>query len=286
MAINILRLAIAVFSLACTTASYAGESTKFDTTGLQGLGDTRQHVIESRILGQDYFIFVRLPEEYDQEQSSYPTVYLLDGGITFPILAAYSHYLRLAEDLPPLIIVGISYGTDHRQKGNMRGRDFTAPAPDRESYGGAGKFQTFLRDELFPLIESSYRSDSTDRHLMGQSLGGQFVIHAAMFAPDLFRGYIASNPALHRNVEFFLDPESVVATKRGRRPQLFVSIADGDDARFREPASRWLDFWQGRESRTFDLEVRMFEDNNHMSPAPQAFRHGLMWTLGSTASGH
>lgn len=242
---------------------------------LQGMGETRYHRIDYLPLDQTYHIYVRLPEEYEQAQE-YPAVYLLDGGTTFPMLGAYYHYLRYAEEIPPMIVVGISYGTDDWQNGNNRGRDFTARAPDREHWGGAARFVSFFRNTLFPLIEKNYAADSTRRIIFGQSLGGQFVLFAAHTETNLFWGHIASNPALHRNLDFFLEtrPESALKSSSVR---LLVASASEDDPRFREPALKWMQFWREQSDIPWELKVLTLQEQNHFSAAPEAFRQGLRW---------
>ena len=69
---------------------------------------------------------------------------------------------------------------------------------------GIGDISYHLFEELIPLIESAYPSDDQQRIIFGQSLGGQFVLYTALTDPALFHGHIASNPALHRNLDFFL----------------------------------------------------------------------------------
>ncbi|MCI0695042.1 hypothetical protein L0337_23910 [candidate division KSB1 bacterium] len=133
---------------------------------LQGLGETRYHRVDSRLLEQTYHVFVRLPEEYEPGKK-FPTVYLLDGGMTFPILAGYYRYLRLGEEIPAAIIVGISYGTDDWKQGNMRSRDYTAKADDRPHWGGADDFQNVLRKEILPLIEGNHSADPGRRIIIG-----------------------------------------------------------------------------------------------------------------------
>ena len=128
-----------------------------------------------------------VPDEIDSVKT-YPTVYLLDGGITYPLLASYYKYLLLGEEVPELIIGGISYGTNDWQKGNQRSRDFTAKAADRSFWGGAPEFSEFLSSELFPFIENNYPSDSKQRIIFGQSLGGQFVLYAAQTKPEFYPG--------------------------------------------------------------------------------------------------
>lgn len=247
-----------------------------DTEFLQGLGDTRHHLLESKAAEHTYHVFVRLPESYGESgDRAYPTIYLLDGGSTFPMLGGYYRYLSLGEEIPELIVVGISYGTSDWQNGNNRSHDFTAPSDEREFWGGAADFQKMLRTELLPLIENAYRSDPTHRIIFGQSLGGQFVLFTALTDPDLFWGHIASNPALHRNLPFFLTAPPQTGT--GYRPRLFVSSGSDDDPRFREPALKWMSHWSTVKSTPWDLEKQTLDDHTHFSAAPAAFRQGLIW---------
>ncbi len=242
---------------------------------LQGLGETRYHRVESRLLEQTYHVFVRLPEE-NEPGKKFPAVYLLDGGITFPLLAGYYRYLRLDEEIPAAIIVGISYGTDDWQKGNMRGRDYTAKADDRPHWGGADNFQNVLREEILFLIETNYSADPSRRIIFGQSLGGQFVLYTAQTAPELFLGYIASNPALHRNLDLFLNMKPVAAGAQNS-PRLFVSSGSEDDPEFREPALKWIQQWRNNEQLPWALETMTLEGQSHFSAAPEAFRRGMRW---------
>jgi predicted alpha/beta superfamily hydrolase len=245
---------------------------------MQGLGDVRYHLLSSEMVGRGFHIFVRLPEGYsDDEDASFPTVYLLDGGITFPLLSGHYRYLTFAEEVPAAILVGIGYGTDDWTRGNLRSTDFTAPSAEREHYGGASRFQEVLRTELFPLIEKTYRSDPDRRVVFGQSLGGQFVIHAAMTAPGLFWGHIASNPALHRNLPFFFEERETEIDQGREKARLFVSSAEHDDERFRVPAREWMQHWSRQEPKPWLLRTMIIEGENHFSAAPAAFRQGMLW---------
>ena len=251
---------------------------------MQGLGEVHHHVLSSKIVERDFHLFVRLPESYSEEEAAkFPTVYLLDGGITFPLLAGYFRYLTLAEEVPAAILVGIGYGTDDWRQGNLRGTDYTAPSDEREHYGGAARFQEVLRSEVFPLLEKTYRSDPERRVIFGQSLGGQFVLHAAQTAPGLFWGHIASNPALHRNLPFFLEERKTAGDPERQKARLFVSSAELDDERFRVPARKWMEHWSERDRRPWALRTMVLEGENHFSAAPAAFRQGMLWLFGDLA---
>lgn len=249
----------------------SGEAQAID--GLHGLGDVRHHQIESENAGHRYDILVGLPSDYDEE-SRYPVVYVLDGGSLFPMLRSYHLYLRLGDEMPDVIMVGVSYGTGDWQKGNNRSHDFTAPSDEREFWGGAGDFLAFLDTELIPAIEARYPADPARRVLFGQSLGGQFVLFVAQTRPGVFWGHIASNPALHRNLEFFLETRPEAAKPSSR---VFVASGSGDDPRFREPALEWIRAWSGRADLPWDLETFTLAGHSHFSAPPAAYRAGMRW---------
>ncbi len=263
----------AALLLLAVSAASAGEDLQF----LHGLGDTRYHHVESKGIGRGYHVYVMLPDGYEQApDESYPTVYLLDGGALFPLLSAYYGYLNFGEDIPDAIIVGISYGSDSFEGGNYRSTDYTAPSAERDYWGGAEKFQQFLVDELTPLIETGYRSDADRRVIFGHSLGGQFVLYTALTRPQFFWGHIASNPALHRNLPFFMrkyEGSMSAAVDSG----LFVASATKDEPRFRGPAMAWIEQWSGSVDKPWQLRTVDLEGHTHTSAAPAAFRQGMKW---------
>ena len=75
-----------------------------DSELLYSLGNVKYHELESERLQRSFHIFVDLPEDYSGSNRTYPTIYLLDGDITFPLLAAYHRYLRFGEEAPAAIL--------------------------------------------------------------------------------------------------------------------------------------------------------------------------------------
>ena len=259
-------LVLVFFAVAC--GSHAGSKLP------HGIGATTAHRIESQTLGRGFDLHVLVPDTgHPAPEAGYPTLYLLDGGLLFPLIAGYYRYLDLDDEVPAMIIVGISYPGVGFENGNYRGTDFTAPSAERDYYGGAGQFQTFLRKELFPFIESRFASRADARIVLGHSLGGQFVLHAAQTEPTLFWGYIASNPALHRNLEFFL----TTRPKETTNARLFVASGTLDDPRFREPARAWIDHWSAVEQPPWRLKIVEPVGHTHLSLPPVAFRQGIAW---------
>ena len=267
-------LQLSTFALLCVSAS----APALDAEYLQGLGDTRYERFSSETIGRDFHVYVMLPDGYaDSPDDTYPTLYLLDGGSLFPLLVGYYRYLLLGEEVPSMIIVGISYGSDRFAGGNYRASDYTAPSDERDYWGGAGAYQAFLKNELMPWVEKTYRSRADRRIVFGHSIGGQFVLYTAQTQPSLFWGHIASNPALHRNLPFFLEahwPESA-----GTDSYLYVGSGSGDAAMFREPLQQWMQHWQQRDDFPLQLKAVTVDGHSHMSLPPAALRDGLRWML-------
>ena len=270
-----MRILILIIGVSFSLA--AASSDRVEIAGMQGFGHTEYHLVEAENIDQAYHVFVGLPEGYAAAgDESYPTVYVLDGGALYPLISAYHRYLLAAEDVPKVILVGISYGTGDWQQGNNRSRDYTAATSEREYWGGAGQFQQFLSDELIPMVESTYRSDPDRRIVFGQSLGGQFVLYTAQTRPDLFWGHVASNPALHRNLPFFLE-QHAPANSRSR---LFVGSGSNDERRFRKPALKWIEHWTAMKSTPWSLRAVTLEGHSHHSAPPAAYRQGMKWLFG------
>lgn len=272
-------------SLAVLLLSHAAtDGTPVGVDGLQGLGDTRHHIVTSVAAEHDYHVFVGLPRSYNESADrTYPTLYILDGGALFPLLKGYYRFLRMAEESPEMILVAISYGTPDWRTGNNRGHDYTAPSDEREHWGGAADFQRFLGEELIPYVETRYRSSSVRRMIFGRSLGGQFVLFTAQTQPELFWGHIASNPALHRNLELFLAMQPEDASSRSSH--LYVSSASNDDPVFRGPALEWADHWTRKAGKPWRLHFETLEGHNHFSTPAEAFRRAILWLFPDAGEG-
>ena len=147
--------------------------------------------IDSAVLGERRPLIVSLPPGYQQADSGFPVLYLLDGRQHFRHTTGLVDFLASNDLIPRMIVVAIA-NTD-------RTRDMTPPArepqPMQPSSGGAANFLKFFSEELIPYVESSYRT-SQYRILVGHSFGGLLAIHALVHQPDLFDAYIAVSPSL------------------------------------------------------------------------------------------
>jgi predicted alpha/beta superfamily hydrolase len=161
------------------------------------IGET--FTIDSEVLGETRRINVYAPAGYAESDTlRLPVLYMPDGGIgeDFLHVAGLVQISSLNGTMRPFLLVGIE-NTERR-------RDLTGPTEvesDREiapRVGGSADFRAFVRDELMPVIEASYRTTG-ETAIVGESLAGLFVVETLLLAPDLFDTYVAIDPSLWWN---------------------------------------------------------------------------------------
>jgi predicted alpha/beta superfamily hydrolase len=143
--------------------------------------------VHSEILKEGRPLSVRLPPDYAKSRLAYPVVYLLYGDQTEGYLAETVSSLERLEggaEIPESIVIGI-HNTD--RYGNL------LPVRSSGQPGGADTFMDFLEQELFPFVESAYRTKPF-RILIGPQAGGPFGLYALACRPRLFNAMILENP--------------------------------------------------------------------------------------------
>lgn len=261
-----------VFFIAASFSSHAIADEALDR--LFGLGPVETFTIQSETLDRGFHIYVRLPLEYEESACDWPVVYLLDGGILFPMLAPYHFMMQIDELAPAAVMVGISYGGLGSANGNYRSTDYTAPAEEPELFGGAAAYQSFLADELIPRIEADYRVDQSSSLVLGQSLGGQFTLYTALTRPDLFGFYLSMNPALHRNLDYFKQLEPA---ERTTPTPILITRSTEEPSRLSGPLQQWIRHWQVSNDDALALDIHWLANQHHASSAPAAYREAMQW---------
>lgn len=167
-----------------------GQQIDFLETEIIELG--KKYKFHSGVLDEEREFWVRLPKDYDSENDDYPVVYLLDAKFGFNFTAGLLGHLEY-KSVPKSILVGL-VSTD-------RIRDFTPPPNDERlkkyypTAGGADNFMKMFEEELFPFINTNFRTNKY-KTLIGGSAGGIFVIHSLSTKPDLFNAYLSISPSL------------------------------------------------------------------------------------------
>jgi len=230
--------------------------------------------IESSEIDDTFHVFIRLPKYYRSSEKRYPVLYLLDGDISFNMTTSVVRYLQFGKDIPDLIIVAPAYGTLlNDNEINYRERDYTISDVERFSESNGGdKYLAFLKKELIPLIDSTYRTNNK-RIINGYSLGGLFTINILLTENDLFDSYIAGSPFLINDIT-----ELMVLAKNhsfsDKNKQLFISVGElEDNNRYKIHINKLLQELSKKEG--LNVKFTEFKDGTHFTCPPEALAYGL-----------
>lgn len=200
-----------------------------DSTKPEPLIMGQTYTVASNVLGTDRRLTVRLPFYYGAEpERTFPVVYIIDGGPEqdFPHIAGIAQSRDLNFTFEPFILVGVETVNRRYQ--------ITPPVSDPEFYekelgskpGGSEDFRKFLREDVMPWVEGKYRTNGQDA-VIGESLGGLFIVETFLKDPTLFDDYIAVSPSLWWD-EMKLaqnSPADLAAMPAGKR-RLYLTMGD------------------------------------------------------------
>lgn len=164
--------------------------------------------IYSQYVQDSFFIFLRLPRGYNNNPTKkYNTLYLTDGNFYFPPLDDTLN--KITSEQP--ILIGIGY-RNFADADSLRNRDYTYPVAlkkeELSTSGGAEQFYQFIKKELVPHIDTTYRTTPGQSTLMGHSLGGYFSLYTLYreleTKNNTFNRYIAASPSIDYNDEYLV----------------------------------------------------------------------------------
>ena len=224
-----IKITTYVFSL----LAFHGLFAQTTQTQLSQISIGIRETINSKILNEQRRILVYVPNSASSliyTKQEYPVVYLLDGESAH-FASVVGMIQRLSPySCPEMIVVGIP-NTD-------RTRDLTPTHTnffhvmgfmDSISYktsGGGEKFISFIEKELMPHIDSVYPT-APYRIFIGHSLGGLTVINTLVHHTDLFKAYIAIDPALsYDNQKLLKEAKNALIANNYSGITLFLGIAN------------------------------------------------------------
>lgn len=224
--------------------------------------------IESTILGEVRTASVALPTGYDNSETAYPVLYVLDGEWNFLLAAGLVDHLSRWSRIPESIVVAI-HNTN-------RTRDLT-PSEDADFYGSgaAAVFLRFLVEDLVPRVEATYRTNGF-RILVGHSFGGLFSIFALTERPAVFDAIVSVAPSLWLSDDWMFGRlDALVSDHPDLKGFLYVTIGEGEDPRTRRANQRFQDWLQANAPATLEWHYRVNEKENHFSNLPVSLQQGL-----------
>lgn len=158
----------------------------------------------SEQLRDSFSVFLRLPSDYRKDKKkTYPVLYCLDANAYFDHLSSFLDDLSAKDSLhTEPILVGIGYENAYLMD-SLRVRDLTFPKAqpsDSMPLSGRGDdFYRFIKSTVIPYVDENYRSDTTERTILGHSFAGYFADYALLSdltQGQLFKNYVSASPSL------------------------------------------------------------------------------------------
>ena len=266
---------IVVFFITCCANNLCAQS--LPEVKIQG-SEVRK-ITSSIISGQEYVLQISLPAGYANSNKKYPVIYLMDSQWDFPLLTALYGQQYYDGFIPEVIIVGITWGGDHPNPDSLRARDYTPTTEQRlPQSGGADKFLSVIKNEIFPLVESNYRVDTNDKTLVGCSLGGLFTLYTLFTHPGMFNRYIAASPAYNwGNNVLNQCEEKYHANASNPQAKLFMCVGGVETSvpGFEKLAS----FLNDRHYSNLQIESKVLENTGHSGTKGEGYARGLQFAF-------
>lgn len=240
-------------------------------------GSQVRKITSSIVADQEYELQILLPGGYASSTKKYPVVYLMDSQWDFPLVKSLygEHYFD--GFIPELIIVGVTWGGTNPNADSLRARDYTPTTEARlPQSGGADKFLSFMKNELFPFIEKNYKADGNNRTLMGCSLGGLFTLYTLFTQPELFSGYAAASPAVGWDREVLYKYEKEFSAKKLTSPvRLYITI--GDVERSRPTYEKFAAKMNAAGYSSVSLLSKILENTGHSGTKSETYGRGMQY---------
>lgn len=220
----------------------------------------------SKVLNEDRDIWIYTPAQYERTDTSYPVIYLLDGDGHFHHATGIVQFIATRGIGPDHIVIAIP-NTD-------RTRDLsTSRVEERPTSGGAEAFLDFFKKELFPYVESKYRTQPY-RILIGHSLGGLFSVYTMLTYPDMFNAHIAISPWLvWDDGDVFKRSPDLLAKHQSLNKFLFISI--GDEAQLEPTLNQFCELLEGKAPADLSWKYVKMGNENHGTLVHRTIYDGL-----------
>jgi len=262
---SIFKIVIIAITFGClSTGSILAQKTPIKIF----IGD--QVEVFSENLNENRTLMIYYPPGYDMTSSTYPVIYMLDGIDHFVHGSGIVHYLSINGQIPPMIVVAL-VNTD-------RTRDLSPTHTTGENWmttsGGADKFIDFLELELFPYIDTTYRTDPY-RILMGHSLAGLFAVYSMATKPDLFNSYIVISPGLNWDNDFVINrAENYFKSKPADGKRLFMTFAN-EGGEMKDSMNKFLTVLEKHAPDNIEWEYSDRDHENHGTVVHKSIYDGL-----------
>ncbi|MDN2713978.1 alpha/beta hydrolase-fold protein [Janthinobacterium sp. SUN120] len=241
------------------TAASAATASSSATTPLV-IGESFS--IDSQALKEKRHINVYMARAWDTPPDApLPVLYMPDGGVAedFLHVAGLLQVSVANGTMRPFMLVGM--------QNTQRRRDLTGPTGNAEDrkiapvVGGAAAYRTFIRDELMPEIKRRYRTTG-ETAIVGESLGGLFVVETYLLEPQLFDHYVAFDPSLWWN-QGALPRQAAALLAKGTPGKHSLYLASSSEAGIAVEVQRLADVLEKQAPRGLQWHVEKMPEETH-----------------------
>ena len=250
--------------------------------------------MHSEVLNQTMIIEVALPLSYAYTDDSYnyPISYVGDGVLTFLMVSTDNTRASFGNYAPEMITVGFEFLNYFDECYRSKWYTPTQINDDEECGevgGGADQVLAFIRDELKPFINQTFRADQAQEIITGHSHTATLALYALFTQPDLFDMYIAASPSLYWDNEVMYQFEENFANNNQTLDKpVYISVglneAGGSyaDQASTDYANRTVFSYVYRMGRKLKqdfpnspVRMQVFPNETHASVAGKAFHEGI-----------
>jgi predicted alpha/beta superfamily hydrolase len=267
----------------------SGKSRKED----QDIKIGKKYSIRSKVLKEERPYWVYLPNSYDEgnKKHRYPVLYLLDGDTYFQPASGVVQYMSSGPggncQIPEMIIVAIPNTNRTRDLTPTHTKIGIAGNEEAflESSGGGDAFLKFIRDELFPQMDSKFHT-LPSRILVGHSFGGLLALHALLHEPQMFQAYIAIDPSLWWDNQLLTrEAKDKIRALRKLYKNVYISSANTpqilteNPLRMRKAIRKFVKTLDLGRTENFRIGFQFFDSEDQASVGLLSLYQGLLYVF-------
>lgn len=290
-----LRLMVKAFIFLLVIGAFMGTSAFAQNAAFQNVSlditnpSFEALTLKSEVNNSNYKIFISKPESYySNTNKDFPVLYVLDANGLFTLMTQIYDLLRLSNEIPEMIIVGIGYDVPtFSDSFALRVTDLTPSKVSEEERileshfrtnvvsGGAAGFLNLITGQIVPLIDENYRTNRT-RVLAGFSLGGLFSTYAMLHSNGIFTHYLIGSPSLWWDEGVIFSHEKEYANRNTTLDaKVFMSVGSLEEDLMVTPVKYLAHALTGRNYKGFEFHTHVFENERHFTVIPATLSRGL-----------
>ncbi len=244
--------------------------------------------LHSKIVGDDYDIYLRLPPNYQKDNGPYPVIFQLDPQWHFTVTTGLVSDFEKNKQSVPAIVVGIGYpypSGDANPKG--RNRDYTLPLVNKayplSAEGGAVNFYQFIKKELIPFLELNYSIAGPEhRAIIGHSYGGLFVLYALSqydLSSPCISSFLAASPSIWYGDGAIYNYLLSLTSKYADIPaKLYMSVGDLEDIYMTGNFDTLSKYIRSTSYKDFQYKFEKFHAD-HVGTVNPSYENGIKFLL-------